>query len=159
VAPMAARPIIRVYDRICNASCRFTAPDIPGGWHVSLITVAASVSLVDDAARLLRDALWRPRLILVTRWWRLWRLRRKAIRLYEDGWSSTLPPGTYQAWLKDDKASKKAARKAARRQKSVAEETYPSARVPRHGAATDGQDDRLGVAVSGRHSRRGDTRR
>jgi hypothetical protein len=90
------RHVVNVYDHFCEVGSRFTAVDDPGGWHVSYNAVMASIWLTDEAARLVRDVVWSPRLTLATRRWRAWRLRQRAHRLYGDYWPSSLPQNTYQ---------------------------------------------------------------
>ena len=104
------RYIVNVYDHFCEVDSRFTAVDEPGSWHVSYQAVMASIWLADEAAQLIRDVMWRLQLTSATRWWRAWRLRRKAHRLYGDYWPSTLPGNTYRLWLKEDNTAKKAHR-------------------------------------------------
>jgi hypothetical protein len=108
------RPVVILYDEICEVSRRFTLRDDADRWHVDMLPVEASVVLADDAAQLLRDTLWRPVLTFPRRWWRTWRLRRKALRLYGDHWPSSLPQSVYREWVKADKAKKNANRAAPR---------------------------------------------
>jgi hypothetical protein len=104
--------VIALYVKVCEVGRGFTAYDDPGGWQVHVRAVMASVSLANDATRLLRDTLWRPVLTSPRRWWRTWRLRRKALRLYGDHWPSTRPKSIYRNWIKEDRAKKKAERRA-----------------------------------------------
>ena len=143
------RPVVILYDEICEVSRRFTVRDDADSWHVDMLpmeasdmlaveasdmlaveasdmlaveasdmlAVEASVALADDAAHLLRDTLWRPALTFPRRWWRTWRLRRKALRLYGHHWPSSLTQSgyrewLYREWLRADKAERKAERRA-----------------------------------------------
>ena len=121
------RPVVILYDEICEVSRRFTVRDDADRWDVDMLPVEASdmlpveasVVLADDAAQLLRDTLWRPVLTFPRRWWRTWRLRRKALRLYGHHWPSSLMQRGYRQWLygewlRADKAEKKAERRARR---------------------------------------------
>jgi hypothetical protein len=111
------RPVVTLYSEICEVGRRFSAvtdSGDPSTWEVHPRAVMASISLADDAAQLLRDTLWRPALTFPFRWWRTWRLRKKALRLYEDYWPSTLPPNIYRDWIKERDARRKAERPARR---------------------------------------------
>jgi hypothetical protein len=105
------RPVVILHDEICEVGRRFTVRGDADAWRKDVQAVGASIVLADDAAMLLRGALWRPVLTFPTRWWRTWRLRKRAIRLYGDFWPSTLPRTMYRDWLKEDKANRKAQRR------------------------------------------------
>jgi hypothetical protein len=101
------RPVITLYAKVCEVGQRFTTYDDPDRWRVHVRAKLASVPLANDATQLLRDTLWRPVLMLPRRWWRTWRLRRKALRLYGEYWPSVLPRSTYRSWIKEDSAGRR----------------------------------------------------
>jgi hypothetical protein len=114
------RSVIAAYDQICNAGRRFTVPITSGSvGTVSFGAAMASFWLGNEAARLMGDALWHPRLMFLSHWWRVRLLRRKAMVLYGDFWQGALTRVSYQNWLKAERASWTARRAALRAAKSA----------------------------------------
>jgi hypothetical protein len=114
------RSVVTAYDQICNASRRFTLSVTSGGGGTAEFdAVMASLWLSDEAARLMGDALWRPRLMFLLRWWRVKRLRRKAMVLYGDFWQGRLTRTTYRNWLKAERGNRRAQRAAVRAAKGA----------------------------------------
>lgn len=117
------RPVITVYDQIGHASRRLTVPVKPPkpsvGRKTNWDAVTASVWLGNEAARLVGDALWHPRLMFVSHWWRVRRLRKKAMMLYGDFWQGSLTRATYRRWLTTHGGSRSARRARVRAAKGA----------------------------------------
>jgi hypothetical protein len=135
------RPVLSLYDQICYANRRYVGPPPHDGreGHASYHGAMASLWLADQAAQLIRDTLWHPRLILPFRWWRTRRLRRKVMILYGDYWQGRLTRVTYRTWIKaerrgwgDRRAALRAAKGALSGEIPVSEaaRTDPSALPP-----------------------------
>jgi len=109
------RPVIALYDQIGHASRRFTVRNTPeSSSDRSFDAVMASVWLGNEAARLVGDALWHPRLLMLFRWWRVRLLRKKAMQLYGDFWQGTLTRATYRKWLHAERGNREKRRAAIR---------------------------------------------
>lgn len=108
------RSIVATYDQICNASRRFTLTGSNSDRRPSFDAFMTSLWLGNEAAVLVRNALWHPRLMLLVRWWKVQRLRRKAKMLYTDFWQGSLTRATYRTWMKSERRSIKARRSAIR---------------------------------------------
>jgi hypothetical protein len=114
-----SRSVVATYDQICDASRRFTV-SVPSGDGITAFDAAmASLWLSDEAARLIGDTLWHPRLMFLVRWWRVRRLRRKAMILYADFWQGRLTRATYRTWMTRGRASRQERRAAVRAAKNA----------------------------------------
>lgn len=114
------RSVLATYDQICYASRRYVGPAPLGGQgHASFDAAMASLWLTDEAAQLIRDTLWHPRLILPFHSWRTRRLRRKAMILYGDFWRGNLTRATYRTWIKAERNSRRDRRAALRAAKGA----------------------------------------
>jgi hypothetical protein len=101
------RSTIDTYGKICNDSCWLNLEYVSDPQMAGLV----SAVLLDRAARLVRDALYHPRLARTVAWWRVKRLRSIAWELYGPGpdmveWTTSLPR-LYRRWRQIEKASEK----------------------------------------------------
>ena len=92
------RSTIDTYGKICNDSCWLNLEHVCDPQMAGLV----SAVLLDRAARLVRNALYHPRLTRTVSWWRVKRLRSIAWELYGPGpdmveWTTSLPR-LYRRW-------------------------------------------------------------
>jgi hypothetical protein len=97
--------VVSFYDEVCKASSKFTrhgfnsGPDQPSG-QISFKALMSTLWLMDEAARLVRDSLWHPKLSLLIRPMRVRRLRSKAMLLYSSDWRGALTRRIYSDWVR-----------------------------------------------------------
>jgi hypothetical protein len=98
------RSVIDTYGKICNDARWLNVTDLSDPQMAGIL----SAVLLDRAARLVRDALYHPRLTRTVSWWRVKRLRSIAWELYGPGpdiaeWTTSLPR-FYRRWRQIERA-------------------------------------------------------
>jgi len=97
--------IIDTYGKICNEARWLNVTDLSDPQVARIL----SAVLLDRAARLVRNALYHPRLTRTIYWWRVKRLRSIAWELYGPGpdmveWTTSLPR-FYRRWRQIERAA------------------------------------------------------